>query len=64
MKEFLSVLGSNKGLAFVSTSCEKHWPGGERPKGNGENEKKSRKQDLHCEKRLKKMALFGPEKER
>lgn len=64
MKKFLSVLGRNKGLAFVSTSCEKHWPSGEGPKGNGENKKQPRKQDLCCEKRLNKMGLFGLEKER
>lgn len=55
MKKFLSVLSSNKGLAFVSTSCEKHWPSGEGPKENGENKKHSRKQDLCCDKRLNKM---------
>lgn len=59
MKKFLSALGSNKDLAFVSASCEIHWPSGEGPKGNGENKKQSRKQDLCCEKRLKKMGREG-----
>lgn len=63
-KKFLSVLGSNKGLVFVSTSCEKHWPCGEGLRGEGGNKKHFRKQELSCEKRLKKMGLFRPGKER